>query len=452
MSSVSVSPDKTFCGNCGAAIKPALRFCESCGAPQASTTHVQKSNDPLEAEQGATAHPKGTRTRSKIGTRKPRTVLVTLTILAVVALGGVAVTSIGGGASGGKTSAMPRSAMVMVDTGDHYRSFGITKDGTLTTATSTATSMNSSQSSRSMAVSPDASTVYIVKSAFDGNGSLSQYAVAADGTLTGSTRASAPVGRGPESVAISPDGRSVYVTNTEDGTVSQFDAGLDGTLEPKVPSVVDAGPDPLGLAIHPNGRSLYVGNRQFNSTVSQFDMAADGTLSPKTPPTVEGVSLPQGIVISPDGANLYVANEDGGELSRFSVASDGKLSRNPTPNAGFGHGPGLAIHPDGRALYVIIGDGRLSQASIRADGSLAALEPQVLYIGLDTDISSGGPRALAIDPNGRSLYVADGEKREARVWQFAIGRDGRLRPGAPPFVRVGGLPASLVVVRRPVGS
>ena len=97
---------------------------------------------------------------------------------------------------------------------------------------------------------------------------------------------------------MSADGKSAYVTNHDSNTVSQFTVAANGTLSPKTPATVATGSDPFGVALSADGKSAYVTNSNGN-TVSQFTVAANGTLSPKTPATVATGTDPAGIAVSP---------------------------------------------------------------------------------------------------------------------------------------------------------
>jgi len=58
-----------------------------------------------------------------------------------------------------------------------------------------------------------------------------------------------PAGSAPEGVAASPDGSSLYVTNNGDSTLSQYTIGANGQLSPKQPATVPAGASPVDVAV-----------------------------------------------------------------------------------------------------------------------------------------------------------------------------------------------------------
>jgi DNA-binding beta-propeller fold protein YncE len=152
-------------------------------------------------------------------------------------------------------------------------------------------------------VSPDGDSVYVANQASD---TVSQFDVdATSGAL--SLKRSLGAGDNPADLAVSPDGGSLYVTNGGDpvaggGSVFQYDVGADGTLTPKHPRTVSAGTHPVGVAISPDGASLYVTDRSSPSAgaVYQFNVDAnDGTLSAKNPASVPVDSSPGLLAVSP---------------------------------------------------------------------------------------------------------------------------------------------------------
>ena len=62
-------------------------------------------------------------------------------------------------------------------------------------------------------------------------------------------------GLSPNGVAVSPDGKSVYVADSGKAEVSQFDVAADGSLTHKKPATVLAGAAPRGVAVSPDGRN-----------------------------------------------------------------------------------------------------------------------------------------------------------------------------------------------------
>jgi pimeloyl-ACP methyl ester carboxylesterase len=160
----------------------------------------------------------------------------------------------------------------------------------------------------------------------ESSGTVSQFTVAANGTLSPKTPASVATGNGPFGVALSADGKSAYVINSNSNTVSQFTVAANGALSPKTPANVATGSGPFAVAVSADGKSAYVTNSSSN-TVSQYTVAADGTLSPKTPATVATGASPDGVALSAGPPKSMIVgraiNLDGTLLSGVSLRVSG---------------------------------------------------------------------------------------------------------------------------------
>jgi 6-phosphogluconolactonase len=132
-----------------------------------------------------------------------------------------------------------------------------------------------------------------------GNGSVSVYDVAADGTLTAiSGSPFADNQTAPCWVAISPDGNALFAVNTGSGTVSSYTVANDGSLG-LVGSTTLAGPAPrkaFDAAVSPDGDFLYIVNAV--GAISAF--AVDGTTITElsgSPIATPAGSAPFGMVV-----------------------------------------------------------------------------------------------------------------------------------------------------------
>jgi DNA-binding beta-propeller fold protein YncE len=280
---------------------------------------------------------------------------------------------------------------------------------------------------------------------------------------------------------VSPDGKNVYVANNDSPTssygVSQYDVGAGGALSPKNPATVTLGVSPSAVVVSPDGRSVYVtasaGPSGFQSYVLQYDVGANGTLSPKTPARVpgpfgplkcrrEGTSLyctgalfsGGGMAVSPDGHSVYVAGyltepfglERPGEVLQYDVGAGGALSpKNPLVVQAGNGGDAVAVSPGGRSVYVANrftgppGPG-VSQYDVGAGGALSPKSPATVVAG-------SGPSAVAVSPDGRSVYVTDSSApfRIGDASQYDVGAGGALSPKIPPTVATENFPQALAV-------
>ena len=296
-------------------------------------------------------------------------------------------------------------------------------------------------------VSPDGRSVYVADSnnGFPGPASVSQYDLGANGTLTPKSPPTVLAGTTPTSVALAPDGKSAYVSNldspTANGTVSQYDVAGDGTLSPKAPAEVATPPNPTLVVVSPDGKSAYVPEFALGS-VYQFDIAADGTLSPKSPATVAAGANPFGAAVTPDGQSLYVSNQSGNNISQYDIGPDGALSPKSPPTVTAGNTPASVVaSPDGTSIYVAnAGSGSVSQYDVGTGGTLSPKSPATVAAGVF-------PVGAAISADGSSLYVANEGGDD--VSQYDVGAGGLLSAKTPATVAAGSFPTGVAVTPGP---
>jgi 6-phosphogluconolactonase (cycloisomerase 2 family) len=157
-----------------------------------------------------------------------------------------------------------------------------------------------------------------------GPGSISQYTVGTDGTLTAMTPATVASGSEPNSVIVDPSGKYAYVANSNDNTVSQYIIGTGGALTPLLPATVAAGARPFSVTVDPSSRYVYVANAN-DGTISQYTIGAGGGLTPMTPATVNAGAGASSVTIDPTGIYAYVTNRGTTSLSQFTIGTGGGL-------------------------------------------------------------------------------------------------------------------------------
>jgi DNA-binding beta-propeller fold protein YncE len=217
-------------------------------------------------------------------------------------------------------------------------------------------------------VDPTGSFLYVANS---GDDTLSQFSIGGAGQLTPLTPATVPAGTEPVSIAaaVGPSGGHVYVVNSSAGvtagmgSVSQFSMGADGTLTPLNPATVSASASPVAIAIDqgiaPFGTAYVMsdcGGSSCTGSITQFAVGAGGELTATGVVATTGDHYDAvGMVTDQSGANAYVltnlmgVDTDNGALWQFSVGNTGALS---TPNQ-----PTLSIAP--AALAQTLFDNRL---------------------------------------------------------------------------------------------
>jgi YVTN family beta-propeller protein len=240
-------------------------------------------------------------------------------------------------------------------------------------------------------------------------------------------------GLAPQGIVIDAIGRHAYTANN-DGTVSQFALGDDGTITPLSPPSVAAGSTPSAIAIDPANRHVYVTNL-LGKTISQYAVAPDGRLSALTPATVACGQNPSGIVIDPTGRYAYVTNNIDNNVSQYAIDPSGALVALPTPTVTVGSHPlGIAIDQAGHVYVANFSGGTISQLAIGADGSLTPLNPSTVPAG-------SSPTSIAIDPTGRFVYATNFV--DGTVSQYSVAASGALTAIAAPTVFSDGSPQAI---------
>jgi DNA-binding beta-propeller fold protein YncE len=295
-----------------------------------------------------------------------------------------------------------------------------------------------------VAVTPDGKNVYVTAYPFaPTSGTLLHYAAAPDGTLTLKSAADLPPRALPGELAVSPDGRSLYAADAAGpSSIIQYSVGADGALSFKSPPTVPS--DGAGrMAISPDGRNLYeIGP----GMVSQYSIGAAGSLSPKSPPTVPTSERPSGVAVSPDSRSVYVAeNEEfavSGLVSQYTVRADGTLSPKSLPTVPAPGSPfAVVVSPNGESVYVTneappSPAGTVLQYAVGGGGALTPMSPAAVAAG-------GGPLGIAVHPDGKSVYVADA--KDGSVSQYTVGADGGLSAKSPAAVAAGNNPIEIAV-------
>jgi YVTN family beta-propeller protein len=246
-----------------------------------------------------------------------------------------------------------------------------------------------------IAITPDGKTAYVVSGA-QTCGTCSHVPPPADTvtpirTATNTALKAIKVGIHPDAIAITPNGKTAYVLNSGSGTsgpgtVTPINTATNTALKP-----ITVGKYPVAIAITPNGKTAYVVNL-FSSTVTPIRTATNTALKAIRIGKPVGVGTPTTIVITPNGKTAYVADNSTlpGKVTPISVAANTALKP-----IDVGSGPGaMAITPNGRTLYVLTDSGvtPVSTATNTAG-------KKIPLTGLFSNI--------AITPNGRTAYIVN---------------------------------------------
>ena len=179
----------------------------------------------------------------------------------------------------------------------------------------------------------------------------------------------------PTRVVFTPDGRWVYAN--AGNAIWQFAADAEGRLTPLSPASVPAPFDPRALAITPDGSRVFASTYPGGTgrEIMSFRVGANGALQKESVQATEGDYDPA-LVVSPDGTRLYLVNRREESIIGYRIETGG-LEPEPTLTASTGRGAsGAAFSPDGRFLYVALDtDGEVRRYLVAGDGRLTLDEP-----------------------------------------------------------------------------
>jgi 6-phosphogluconolactonase (cycloisomerase 2 family) len=184
----------------------------------------------------------------------------------------------------------------------------------------------------------------------------------------------------------------------------------------------------------------YVANGSSND-VSQYGVGSVGALAPLSPATVAAGSNPQAVAVSPSGASVYVANTSsaagGYSVSQYDVDASGALAPKSPATVAAGNAPlAVAVSPNGASVYVAnYNSASVSQYNVGAGGTLTPKSPATVATAI-------GPAGVAVSPNGASVYVAN---VTGSVSQYDVGASGALAPKSPATVAAGSQPFGVAV-------
>ena len=221
----------------------------------------------------------------------------------------------------------------------------------------------------------------------------------------------APVGNGPYDMALSADGAYAYVTAEADNDVHVYSAHPT-TGELTTIQVTSDGNLPSSIAVDPLGRFAFVTYGTSQTVVSYDIDPATGMITRTQPELDVTPALPTQVVVDPAGEFAYVTDNQFNLLIQYAIdPTTGSLTQTNTRAVG-GNPRHVAVHPTGRWIYLIRGNGTLRSYEIESDGSLTQV---------DNDVPAGtDPRRITFDPSGTHAYVANNGSDD--VTHFEIDR------------------------------
>lgn len=175
-----------------------------------------------------------------------------------------------------------------------------------------------------------------------------------------------------------------------------------GVLTALSGSPFPAGPGVYTLVISPSKQYMYGANSQ-QGNISTFTIASNGLLTESGSRTTV-IGTPLYLLMDPSGNYLYVGCDGPSSISVFSIGSGGALTQVGSPLE-IGIPPlSMALTPSGSFLYVT------GTTSASAPGVVQAFSVTagVLTPILGSPFSTGkSPQGIAITPNGHFLYIAN---------------------------------------------
>jgi YVTN family beta-propeller protein len=260
---------------------------------------------------------------------------------------------------------------------------------------------------------------------------------------TGKLLDAAPVKRSWLGLALSPDGRRAYLAGAKEKKVHVFRIENDKLVpEAAIPVTTpeDGAKDalPAGLAVSPDGKHLWAA-RVLADDVVQVDL--------ETKKVVAVVAVgrhPYRPVFSPDGRALAVTNWGGASVTLVDARSAAVLATIVTED----HPSDAVFSRDGKSLFVAEANRNRVAAIDVAAGKVVrqiavALGPDGPGTPSADALPDGStPNAVALSPDGRTLFVANADDDVVAVVE--VGKD--LAEGrATGFIPSGWYPAAVAV-------
>jgi YVTN family beta-propeller protein len=282
-------------------------------------------------------------------------------------------------------------------------------------------SLSTTASPRALAFSRDGLKLYVVERGAAGEGGVSVVHTLRQQTLIRNAISDAV----PGAITTSPDGTRLYVAGAGKG-VLVLDAALAQRIDTVPLPVGDAGFDnPQGIAASPDGSLLLVSDGTVDGATTLVRTADKSTLA-RLP--VPSGYVPLGVAFAADGDQAYVlaaaALGGPGLLLRFDLVNGAGLASTPV-----GARPvGIAVSPDGTLLFV----------SNQADHTVSRIDAATGAV-IDTVTVDLAPSGLAFSPDGTRVLVAYRDAGALGVLAAATGLPAApavVVPGAPIAVAV----------------
>lgn len=174
-----------------------------------------------------------------------------------------------------------------------------------------------------------------------------------------------------------------YVPNQGSNNVSVIDVA-DNT----VVTNVRAGISPVRVAIHPNNQKVYVAN------IGSDRVTVINTVDNTVGRTIVVGDSPAEILVSPDGSQVYTPNAQGSNVTVIATATETVITNLPT------------AYNSRAILWVTNSIGNRVYVANQGNSTLTVINPATLAVVATIPVG-GGPRRMAVTPDGSRVYVSN---------------------------------------------
>jgi len=234
------------------------------------------------------------------------------------------------------------------------------------------------------------------------------------GALVPATGSPYSIGTDPAALAVDPTGQFLYAAAPSG--LYAFAIEDDGTLSEIAGSPFTQGGNPTQIVVDSSGRFVYATNL-FSAVISGWSIGTAGALVaiPDTSGTAFAPRTP--LVADPTGKRLFAGGAGVGVVA-FTFDETGTATTAPgspfaTPSAPLA----MAVDPSGQFLAVADNFGYVKTFGIAANGTLTA-------IAFPDAIAGSASTSMAIDHTGSFVYLADA--LAFGIYGFALAGDGSL--------------------------
>jgi 6-phosphogluconolactonase (cycloisomerase 2 family) len=283
-------------------------------------------------------------------------------------------------------------------------------------------------------ISPDGKNLYVCNR---GSNNISVYSrEVTTGRLTKIQTLGPPGATEIYGIVIAPNGEYAYAAAQESTNIYWFAREANGELEER--GAVAGGEENHALTISADGRFLYAPSYN-NNAIYEYQLEANGEPKALSEAKVTGVEKPHIVVLSPGNEEYaYTADGLGGEAKVTMLKrnkNNGKLTVEATYGVGRGgeYAEALAISPDGKSVYVT--DAGTNHAAgyfstfarNTSNGTLNLLS--IIELGIE-------PKGVVVSPDGQDVYITD--QGEAGINEFSRNTvTGELSELSPGFIEPG---------------